>query len=490
MRTIFALAFGLAALLTANVVGFAKPQPKTPQPSMTGLWLGSLSVGNGMSLRLVFHFTPGTQGAWSATMTSLDQTPTPIPASQVTRHGADLLVTFPQIHGRLNGTFTTDGKHLIGHWTQGMAVLPLTLTRTNKVPTTRPADEPLPPFPYQSRDVTFANRAAPGVTLAGTLTLPPGPGPFPSAVLISGSGPQTRDEDIFGHRLFFVLADYLTRRGIAVLRYDKRGLGQSTGNYAEATTADFASDARAAVAYLKTVSAVDPKQIGLIGHSEGGLIAPRVAAPTSGIAFVVLMAAPGLTGEQILLQQAALIGRSEGASEAVIASNTELQKQMFATVLVTPDPQQAQKRLHTILSRYATHLPAADKAALGGTQSFADRTAASVSSPWFRSFLVSDPITALRQMRCPVLALNGSHDLQVPPLEDLDAIRAALQAGGNQDYTVQELPGLNHLFQNCRTGALSEYATSPETISPLALRVISDWITKHVSATAPMSDQG
>ncbi|HEV2473224.1 MAG TPA: alpha/beta hydrolase, partial [Chthonomonadales bacterium] len=265
--------------------------------------------------------------------------------------------------------------------------------------------------------------------------------------------------------------------GIAVLRYDKRGVGQSTGDYAGATTEDFAADALSGVRYLKSRKEIDARRIGLIGHSEGGLIAPMAAAQSPDIAFIVMLAGTGINGEQILYRQSELIARAAGAPEKTIAAERSLQAKVFHVVLTEKNPAKAQQEVIALL-RSAQMTPE-QRAALGGDAGLAAQAKA-LTSPWFRFFLTYDPVTALSKVQCPVLALDGSNDLQVPAKVDLDAISAALRKGGNRDFTVKEMPGLNHLFQTCRTGAISEYGKIEETISPTALKTIGDWIRKRV----------
>ena len=310
--------------------------------------------------------------------------------------------------------------------------------------------------------------------LAGTLTLPKGNGPFPAVVLVAGSGPNTRNEPILGHQLFLVLADHLTRQGIAVLRYDKRGTGQSTGDYAKATTMDFADDVQAAMAYLKTRKDIDPRRIGLIGHSEGGLIVPIVAARDPSTAFIVMMAGPGVNGLDILLEQGRLIAKAMGMTDAKIAESSALRAQLFDIVRTEKDPAAAEVKLR------AAFAPLAKAQAL--PDSAVEAQIRQINTEWFRAFFDYDPAPTLRQVRRPVLAINGSLDLQVPPAQSLPAIRAAL--AGNPDAEVDELPGLNHLFQTAKTGGVGEYAQIEETISPLALDTMTRWILKHSRPTA------
>jgi pimeloyl-ACP methyl ester carboxylesterase len=296
------------------------------------------------------------------------------------------------------------------------------------------------------------------VTLAGTLTTPRGPGRFPAVVLISGSGAQDRDSTIAGHKPFLLLADTLARRGIAVLRLDDRGVGGSTGTVAAATSEDFAGDAVAAVAFLTTRASIDAARIGLLGHSEGGLVAPMAATRSKAVAFLVLLAGPGLTGEAIMVEQAALIARAMGATDGQIAANRSLQEQGFAIVKAEADPAVRRERLRAVIG---------------------DAQAAMASTPWFRFFLTYDPAMALRQVRIPTLALNGEKDLQVPAKMNLAAIDAALRAGGNTQFTTRVLPDLNHLFQTAKTGLPNEYAEIEETMAPVVLETIVDWIGRR-----------
>lgn len=298
--------------------------------------------------------------------------------------------------------------------------------------------------------------------------------------MISGSGPQDRNETIFGHKPFLVIADYLTRRGIAVLRVDDRGVGGSTGNFAEATTKDFASDALAEVEYLKTRKEINPRKIGLIGHSEGGLIAPMVAVVSPDIAFIVLMAAPGLTGEQILYKQSALIVKVNGATEKEISRELNLMKKLYSVVKRVKDNTAAAKELRQIYEGYYESPAGKKKKESNNYTQIINRQIKALTSPWFRYFLTYNPVPALEKIKCPVLAIDGEKDLQVPPEEDLQIIKKALEKGGNKNFEIKEFPNLNHLFQPAKTGSPLEYSKIEETISPLVLKTISNWILKIV----------
>ena len=444
-----------------------------------GIWQGKLSVQGGIALRLVVHIAK--QGdTLTGTMDSPDQSATGIPIGKIVFEKSKLSMELPAIAGTFEGTMNEACTEIAGTWKQGVTELPLTLTRSDKaLDTSRPQD-PVKPYPYDEEEVTYANPKATGVTLAGTLTLPRGDGPYAAALLITGSGPQNRNEELLGHRPFLVLADYLTRRGIAVLRVDDRGIAKSTGIFAAATSADFATDVEAGVDFLKKHKKIDPARIGLIGHSEGGLIAPMVAARSSDIAFIVLMAGPGVNGEQILYEQGRLIVSAAGAPEAAIAAQRQQQEQMFDIIKKEPDAAEAEKRLTELAKKAYANLPEDQKKAAGNEASVTAQFR-QVNSPWFRYFLTFEPKTVLKQVKCPVLAINGEHDLQVPPKQNLPAIEAALKEGGNKDVTIKELPKLNHLFQTSTTGAPSEYSGISETISPIALKTMGDWIMAHTA---------
>jgi len=380
--------------------------------------------------------------------------------------------------GVYEGKVKEDGMTIDGEWKQSGVTLPLVLKRVEEAPEVSRPQEPEKPYPYDEEEVVYENKKA-GIKLAGTLTLPRTEGPFPTVLLISGSGPQDRNETVFGHRPFLVLADYLTRRGIAVLRVDDRGVGGSTGDVAQSTSEDFASDVLAGIKYLKTRKEIDANQIGLIGHSEGGIIAPIVATQSPDVALIVLMAGTGLVGEEILYLQGALIAKAEGISDDAIARNLATQERMFTVVKEEKDDAAAEKKLRKILEDSIEALSEKEKEALGAPEAHIMAQTQTVLSPWFRHFLTYDPKPTLMKVKCPVLAIIGEKDLQVPPKENLQAIEEALKAGGNEHYMIKELPGLNHLFQTAETGALSEYAKIEETISPIALKVIGDWILEQ-----------
>jgi uncharacterized protein len=326
--------------------------------------------------------------------------------------------------------------------------------------------------------VTFSNSKA-NVSLAGTLTLPQKEGRFPVAILITGSGPQNRDEELLGHKPFLVLADYLTRHGIAVLRYDDRGVGQSTGDFKDATSADFATDVESAIAYLKTRKEINQTKIGLIGHSEGGLIAPMVASKNNDIDFIVLLAGTGIRGDKLLLMQQELILKASGVPDSEIKKNKAINAGAFQVILESKDTQ----TLRTNLTKYLTETLQKDSASKPANlteAAFIELQLNQLASPWMAYFVKYDPASSLEKVKCAVLAVNGSKDLQVPAKENLAAIGQSLQKGGNKKVTLIERPNLNHLFQESTSGLPAEYATLEQTISPVALEKITEWITKQV----------
>jgi pimeloyl-ACP methyl ester carboxylesterase len=280
-----------------------------------------------------------------------------------------------------------------------------------------------------------------------------------------------------GHEPFLVLADYLTRRGIAVLRADDRGIGGSTGDFGKATSRDFADDALAGVNFLKTRPEINPKQIGLIGHSEGGLIAPMVGADSREVAFLVLMAGPGVPGDQILKRQTSQIMKTNGAPEGAIRQTLDLQAKMFSVLKQEQDPSQAEQKMQAIVKEASRQMTAEEKSQSGFNEAAAMGQIRQFTSPWFRYFISHDPVPVLKKIKVPVLAINGEKDLQVDAGENLAAIRKALQEGGNKKAEVKALPGLNHLFQTATTGSPGEYARIAETFSPAAMQVVGDWIT-------------
>jgi len=456
-------------LLTAVLSGVTSPTPgdvgAQEAPAVAGTWAGVLDTGGAGTLRLVFHLAPAADGSLSATLDSPDQGAFGIAAGPVTLTADSLRIEVPVVAGHYEGAITASGARIEGTWNQGGMNFPLALEPSADSGPVRP-QEPEAPYPYEAVDVRFDSKAD-GVTLAGTLTLPPGDGLHPAVVLISGSGPQDRDETVFGHRPFLVLADHLTRQGIAVLRYDDRGVAQSTGDISTAVTPDFADDAEGAVRFLLGRPEIDPSRIGLIGHSEGALVAPIVANRSEDVAFVVLLAGTGVNGEELLVMQLIAINRAMGVSEEITQQRSGLQRELLGLLAGTADDSVVADRAREVL------------AGAGVTGQAAEAQLAALRSPWMRYFLTYDPLPELRELDVPVLAVWGEKDTQVPPDGNRPQVDAALAASGNAEVTSVVLPGLNHLFQTAGTGAPTEYAAIEETFSPVALDQISEWITER-----------
>jgi pimeloyl-ACP methyl ester carboxylesterase len=455
----------------------ADSMKKTSIPrELEGVWQGPLQVSDGMKLRLALKIEKGKDGALDATLASPDQGANDIPISSLEYNDKVLTFESKVIGARFKGKQNDLGTEIDGEFNQGGMKLPLKLTKSDKIAEVARPQTPKAPFPYRSEDVKYENKRG-GVRLAGTLTIPAGQGPFPAVILITGSGAQDRDETILGHKPFLVLADYLSRRGVAVLRVDDRGVGGSTGHTKSSTSDDFAGDVLAGVEFLKGRSEINARKLGLIGHSEGGIIAPIVATRSKDVAFVVLMAGTGLPGAQILEVQLQLILKASGSSESNLKTEREIQKRLIDIILAEKDEKAALKKLEAAKKEILAAMSDSDqKSLIDKSSGLSDAALSAINSPWFRYFLSYDPRPTLRTLKCPVLAINGEKDLQVPPKENLEEIRKAVQKAGNRNVKTVELPGLNHLFQPCKTGAPNEYASIETTIAPEALKTIGDWI--------------
>lgn len=440
---------------------------------ITGDWHGVLKV-QGMQLRVVFHIQEEGEG-YIATMDSPDQGATDIPVTSTAFKNSVLQINMPNLGIVYEGTLNEAGT-ITGDFNQFGQIMALELSReaAQKETVLRP-QEPVKPYPYYTEEVTFTNENA-NIELAGTLSLPQQEGVFPVVVLISGSGPQNRDEELFGHRPFLVLADHLTRNGIAVLRYDDRGTAMSTGNFVSATSEDFSEDVEAAVAYLRTRTEIDKDNIGLIGHSEGGIIAPIVASRDKDIAFIVLMAGVGIPGDELLLLQQRAVGKVSGLSETLLMDIETGNRTVFSMIKESTDLTQ----LSADLTQYFKEHPGPSKPPGVDVDTYAQLRVDQLLNPWWLHFVRNDPANALEEVQCPVLAINGEKDLQVPPKENLTAIRQALERGGNTQLTIKELPKLNHLFQESTTGSPGEYGQISQTLAPEALDTILSWIQKQV----------
>lgn len=446
------------------------------QIDLSGHWSGKLSLPNSIKLTIIFNFQKDAEGKYTATMDSPDQGAKGIPTESVTIKDDSIVVKVPAIQGSFEGKILTDSMKIDGKWKQAGMSLDLAVYKVDKVEEVKRPQEPKEPFPYKVEDVTFENKTH-KLTLAGTLTMPKEGSNFPAVIMISGSGGQNRDEELLGHKPFFVIADYLTRNGYAVLRYDDRGIAKSTGDYSLATTEDFAADALSAVDFLKTRNEINHSKIGLIGHSEGGMIAPMAAIQSNDVAFIILMAGTGIPGDSILYLQGELISRAEGMNEEEIQKSTKLQREIFQMIKELDDETLKSKLEEKFWKEYPL-MSEDEKKQLGDPKVYLDIQIKTLTSPWFKYFVKYDPVPTLEKVKCPVLAINGEKDLQVPPKENLSAIENALKIGGNKNYEVKMLSGLNHLFQTSKTGAISEYGQIEETFSPLALETMLNWLNE------------
>lgn len=467
LKTLFATIMLLTlSLLTTNA------QIVKDKNMLVGTWMGRLE-SNGMYLRLVFNISVNSQDTLKATMESPDQGTVIIPMGNVLLDDDIIVMEAKFIGGKYSGKATTE-KKIEGTWEQSGLSFPLNLEKQEAPVRINRPQEPVPPFPYRSEEVTFLNEDG-AITLAGTLTIPEGIGPFPAAILITGSGPQDRDESLMGHKPFAVIADHLTRNGIAVLRYDDRGVGKSKGEYSKATSADLATDALAALKYLTTRSEISKESIGLIGHSEGGFIAAIVASQNSGVGWIISLAGPGVTGEEVIHKQNEELALAMGSTPEDVASAIEINKKLFAVLKKTSDNAEAEEEMVKVLSKELKKIDVSEEVIKERVNNLRLTFGASAYT-WFRFFLITDPAMYWTKVKSPVLVLNGEKDLQVNASINTAAIAEALKAGGNTSYEVKIFPGLNHLFQNCKTGLVGEYGVIEETISPEVLAAMSLWI--------------
>lgn len=453
------------------VSGTVPPTPPLPVVTrLDGRWEGKVQAALPVVLRVK------TDASGTVARFDMVGQATDIPISALAHDGARVTFAIAGYAMRYEGSVSADGSTVTGTMSQLGQAMPLVLTRTSAdvapAALSQRPQTPRKPYPYKEEDVAFDNPAAPSVRLACSLTSPNSPGPHPAAVLISGSGPQDRDATVLGHKTFLVLADHLTRKGIAVLRCDDRGVGKSTGDFMKATLEDFASDAEASFAFLRTRPDVDPKRIGLIGHSLGTVIAPKAAAKHPDVAFLVMLAAAGVPGREISIDQQQAIARADGMPDKFLASSGALWRKVVAIVNSPADNATVRS---SVLALLLAEGPAAYPT--GMSEATAKAEADRVSSDYVRGIQAYDPATFLSGSKAPILAMNGALDVQATPALNLGGLRRIL--ANHPDATIIEMPGLNHAFQHAKTGAMSEYANIEETFAPEALETISSWIVKR-----------
>ncbi len=450
-------------------------QASSASKRLQGSWLGKVDL-NSRLLRVVFNFRPSGD-TLLVTLDSPDQATKDLPVKRAWMIGDSVFIDAAFVHGQYSGLMLKGDTAMEGLWTQGSFSTELAFKKLAGAFLLRRPQEPRGPFPYKSEDLVFTNKQA-GVELAGTLTIPEGQGPFPAVILVTGSGPQNRNEELFNHKPFWVIADFLTRNGIAVLRYDDRGTYKSKGNFKTATTFDFADDAEAGFNYLLSRSEIDHDKVGIAGHSEGGMIAPVIAARNNKVRFIILLAGPGLPGRMVITRQSSLISRSFGMSEGKIDTANAINDKIYDIVEAEPDSLIAAQKIRQVLIESVVQASDLTKEDKDKAIKNIDQTIRVVDRKWFRTFLMFDPAIYLSKVQCPVLAIAGSLDIQVSPDENLNAILDVMEKTGNKFYQIKKLPELNHLFQHAKTGLPAEYNHIEETFAPEALQIILDWLKR------------
>lgn len=431
---------------------------------ITGDWYGSLNV-QGTELPLVFHLQKN-DSAYSSTMDSPTQGGYNIKFDQTYYDNSILEMEIEAAMVKYKGNYDKETQTIKGTFNQRGMSFPLNLNREKKITEINRPQEPKKPFPYNSEDISFYNDAD-KITLAGTLTTPKNKKDFPTVILITGSGPQNRNEEIMNHKPFLVMSDYLTRNGIAVLRYDDRGVGESEGDYSKANSKDLSRDTQAAIKYLKSRKEINNNKIGLIGHSEGGLIAPMIASSSKDVSFLVLLAGPGLKGEELLLLQKKLTEQKSGINEIAVNKSQEIFKEAYDIISTYKGND---KELRNMLKEYFNQ-----KFNNAIREAQLNSLIQSLTSPWKKYFIKYDPSPALEKIEVPLLALFGKNDLQVPAIENSKVFEEV----DNKNIEIVQLDNLNHLFQESKTGLPSEYSNIEQTISPRILDIISKWIIEH-----------
>lgn len=470
--------------LRATGIVAASATALSAQETVVGRWEGAIHV-MGIELDITVEFTER-DGELGAAIDIPQQGARGVPLQQVRGDGEAVHFELPAGPGLAVFDGNLVGDSIGGVFTQSGAQGTFSLLRS----ATGPADDAITEdLPYDSEEVEFNNG---GVTLAGTLTLPRQPGSHPAVVMITGSGPQNRDEEVFGFKVFRVLADHLTRNGIAVLRYDDRGVGGSSGTVAESTSEDFAGDALSAVRLLRERDDIDAARIGLLGHSEGGLVAPIAALRSDHVAFLVLLASPAVRGAEILLAQVELILRASGASETEVQEQRHIQERAIAVVRSGEGWEEIAEIMREQAREVLERMNDQQRAAIVDRDLFIEQRAAAalagLQSRWFAYFIDYDPAAALREIRVPVLGLYGALDLQVPLGLNRPEMESALRESRNEDVTIRVFAGANHLFQAAVTGSPSEYPTLRKEFVPGFLDLIADWI--HERTANSQSDEG
>lgn len=441
---------------------------------LAGNWLGTLEIPGG-KLRLVIKVAAAGDG-YTAKMDSPDQGAADLPVSSISLSGDKVSLAAPQFGITFEGGMNAANDEITGTFSQRGGSTPFTFKRIGEIIGPNRPQTPAKPYPYAEEELTYRNTLD-NVKLVGTLTIPKnGRKQHPAVILISGSGSQDRDSTVYAHKPFLVLADHLTRQGIAVLRVDDRGSGSSDAGSPSVTSENFMHDVLAGVDVLKKRPDIDPSKIGLVGHSEGGMIAPMAAAHSKDVAFIVLLAGPGQTGSAVVESQTRLIHAASGTEADMVDQAGGMAAAINSIIISEPDPAKIETKVNALVAERLAAVPEARRNAAASIVSEFRSMMPRLKTPWYRYFVSYDPVPVLKKVKVPVLAVNGELDLQVPVKENLDGIRGALAAGGNKDVTIRSFPKLNHLFQTSTTGLPREYASISETMSPEVLTVVSDWI--------------
>ncbi len=451
------------------------------QTAHLGIWEGKMNAG--VELRMIFHFSQDASQNPVASFHCPDQGIKDIKADNFTLKGDSVYLEISKFRAKYAGKFVNDSV-IAGIFNQGMS-FPLDFKKVNKITEMKRPQTPVAPFPYQSEDIIYHNKNK-SISYGATITIPKGNGPFPAVLLLTGSGQQNRDEETMGHKPFAVIADHLTLNGIIVLRVDDRGMGKTTGDLMSATSRDFADDAIVSFEYLKSRREVDKSRMGLIGHSEGGMIAQIIAAERKDIDFLIMLAGPGENVLKGMNDQNEAVLRKSGMPENYVAAYLVLYNQILRTIL-SSDTVSQKDNVRLVVDKWVAANPAGIVVATTGIKDensksdFVDQFINQVGRPWFRYFLSYYPSINLKKINAKVLALNGSNDIQVISKTNLAAIEQALKEGKSKSYEVKELEGLNHLFQECKTCTLNEYNQIEQTISPVVLNIITGWLKRSLN---------
>ncbi|MGF1579588.1 MAG: alpha/beta hydrolase family protein [Gemmataceae bacterium] len=452
-------------------------QTKKSQEVLPGYWEGTLNAGV-LKLRMGLKFEKTKDGKLGGSMSSIDQGGKRLKIDEITIEAEKVVLRWTLLKASFVGVINKEGTKMTGQWKQSGVAFNLTFAKKKEPEAIVRPQEPKRPYPYVTKKAEFQNKKA-NINLVGELTLPKGDGPHAVAILLSGSGPQNKDGEVLTHKPLLVLSDHLTRKGIATLRWADRGIEGSEGSYFGSTAQELASDILAAISFLKQQKAIDSNNIGIIGHSEGGLLAPLVASQSKDVTFIVTLAGPALPGEEVLYLQGAALVKAMGGDETALKRQRQTQEMIFRIARNSKKFDEAKKEFEKEFAKFLEEFSKEEQEAAKKQEKSVLGQLGRVMTPWFRSFLDYDPRPTLKKVKCPVLALNGSLDLQVTPKDNLVALRKALGEDRN-DVTIKELPNLNHMFQTAKTGLVSEYNQIEETMAPVALNMISDWIRERV----------